>query len=261
MSDDFSIKVDAKDALDFFERFGRQAPFAVSVALNRTAEEFLIFQRRHVASEFTLKTPVTRRFLIGKSPANASRINKNTGKLIQTGGRWQATGHIVQEPREVALKRRLFTRVKVRPPTRKPRHTLSQFEKGGTYSHAAGVPLPGPGLRSSSAAPIARKWYPKSLGLMSRRGIGGATSRVVLGRQKGKRKTYRVRSAEGREFIFKRTGKGFGKSKLLWEITRKRLRIPTGLDFVRNARKVVARRWRANMRGAIVAAKRTAIRR
>ncbi len=258
MSNDITIKVDAKEVLTMFERLGKQAAFATSVAVNRTAEDFLIFQRRFVASEFTLRTPVTRRFLIGKTPANASKINKRTGKLTQTGNRWQATGHIVQERHQIALKRRPFTKVRVRPPTRKPRHTLSQFERGGTYSHSAGIPLPGPGLRPTSGKAIARKWYPKALGLMSRRGIGGATSRVVLGRQKGKRKTYKVTSAEGRTFIFKRTGKGFKNSKLLWEITRKRVRIPSGLDFVRNAKHIVRKRWAINMRGSIEAAIRTA---
>ena len=251
---DISIKVDVREALKFAQGLEKQVPFATAVALNRTAEDFLIHQRKHVEREFILRTKGTKRFLVGQGPTNASRISKSTGKLIQAGGNWQAKGHVVQERRDVALKRRQWTRVQVRPPTPRPRNTLRQFEKGGTYSHPAGVPVPARALRPTAGKAVGKAWYPKSLRLMDRRDVVG-----LLGRKKkGKRRTYRVRSAEGKEYIFQRQGKGKrAKSRLLWRIV-PRIAVPEGLDFEHNARKIIAKRWAVNMRGAFDAAMRTA---
>lgn len=54
---ELSIRVDARDVVSALDAFSHQAPFAQSVALNRTAEEGLAVMRHRMREQFIVRVP------------------------------------------------------------------------------------------------------------------------------------------------------------------------------------------------------------
>jgi hypothetical protein len=237
---------DTKEVKDWVAAYGRQVPFAGSIAINRTGEEALEESRNVMRRTFTIRTYQGREFL-------------PDAKLI---GSRRAT------------KQRLYAFVGIGNPQAGPKtfygrlHRIYARQEFSTGAAQAGINdffIPADRVDSPSYQPP-RKEYPTSLGLAVRRGIDGswtsAKSRTskrgrggyfILPHVNGDRKGYGIyhRDTGSR-------GKGTrGDISAVWFLRPSIKRRPRPF-FIATMQKVVDSRFATNLLGALQAAVRTA---
>lgn len=213
-----------------------QLPFAVSVALNKTAEDVQEEVRGSLRRNFTIN-PAKRAFF--------DRMIK-----IRRSDR--------------ATKYKLATAVRVEGPesstSRGEReHLLTRHEEGGVararlpHSHPLAIPTrevrPGP----YDVAP--RRLYPSSLRLVERRSPDGvlAAKRGVKRKIGGSRRSFFVIGQPGsgdRWGVYERVGKGRRDIRMLWSF-RERVTNPPRLRFYATATDTINRVWPANLAEAL----------
>ncbi len=224
-----SIKVDAAEALDFFDRLAKQTPAAIALGLNRTAEDGLGIIRGNVKRGFTLRT-LPLNFVAPQILPKAlrARADKLTA-LIEPYG----AGKI-----------------------------LDPFETGERHGRdklgrPVAIPSTGPGgLRATPTTVIPRKLYPVNLGLVIVKDPKGrlyyntgrgATKRGIAGPRplKGKHGTFEIQGKRGR-VIMQRIG---ATVRPLW-LLRDSVPRPANLHFYDGVQEAVDTRWVTNMLGA-----------
>lgn len=247
------IQVDAKGALAYLGDLNhKQMPFAVSVALNRTAEDGLAALRRVVPTEFTLRDKNLMDAVAPRQIARPNRASKaNLSVILETEGK----GRIL-DPFE-------FGKAKVQK------------------SADAPVAVPTRNLRFTQTTVIPKKWYPHNLGLTPRSDPGG-NKYYALGRGaiknklspikrtstgkiqvKGKLRTfvldprYGMNVDEKARGVYVRIGPSREDIRLLWSY-REQVPRPKIFKFEDTVRKTVEARWVPNMEGAFAFALRTA---
>lgn len=234
----FHIRVDAKATLGWFDAMHTEAPKAIAIAINRTAEDGLAVIWRNVKAGFTIRT-LPRNFVAPQVLPKAMRADDRKGKL------WALI-----EPHGAG-------------------RILDPFETGEPHTRdRLGRPVAIPstgftGLRRTKQTVIPRKLYPANLGLQVMRDPKGtlyyatgkgAKKRGISGPKpkRGRYGTYEIQGRKG-PLIFQRMGPGQGNSRLLWSLQDSVPR-PANLKFYAGVQEAVDQRWEANISGAFDAA-------
>ena len=179
-----------------------QAPFALSLTINRLALTFQKEQRGHQARIFTVR----RKTFVGRA--------------------------VKLKPK--ATKRRPEATISIDPPGGQKRaDILSKFEDQTTKTPTRGrtLAVPGPGIRRGKTGVITKA---SRIAAFEFRQI---TPRVSV----GKKRTFLLRTGPRRGYIFRRKGRrGSTTVELLYSLVPE-VPIQPELDFVQNAEKVVRR--------------------
>lgn len=207
-----SIDVRSDEVLSFMERFSKQAPFAISLGINRLTELAMVAAGKGIKARMIVRVPGF--VLPPQQLPNKWRATKD--KLFATADIAYDDG-----PRSIGARRRAI---------------LSKFEDGGEKKSANPnypIAIPTNALRSSPAELVQRKMYPRNL-------VGGFTPLGVFvglgrtARTKGKRQ-----KQVGRYFVLGQQGdKGYGlyermgrgNIRMLWAF-RTRIPIPAILHY------------------------------
>lgn len=245
-------------ALD--DRLKRQVPYALALALNRTAQEVAAAARDNVRRGFRLRAPGALRFIRAAIP--------------DPRGPYLATK---QRPRVI-----MSVESAVENLGKSARYAILPMAEAGGVRVAtrglAGGKLP-PGLpvpvRSHPNEVIPRKLYPGALGLQEVRAVhggleykrGGASSRrrnrkearglAMRSAFKGRHRTFIARSKAGTPLIVQRLGKGKRNTRLLFTM-RARTKVPARHFFFPTAREIIGTRMPINFEGYLALAIRTA---
>lgn len=251
---DIVLETQIDQAIAQLDRVRRdQLPFAISLAVNRTA----------LAAQHGIRAGVAQRFILRRPQF-----------VLQT---------VRIEKYDFANKRRP-TAFRIKIDERESRDFLAKFETGGkkeSLDPTIPIPIPSTHLRATRAELVPRRMYPRALRLFEARGaVGGfftqggrrhllfgtlargehRTGRGVL-QIKGKRRTFILDPQENFGVktwgVYQRTGSGKGDVRLLWTFKR-RIPIPSLLRFEATARDVVERRFQLEFAGAYARAIATA---
>lgn len=250
------IQVDAREVLGFFNMLSDQAPFAIAVAMNRTAEEANFAGRALARKNFTIREEKVIRYAFPIPIPVVERATKHRLSILM-----EPTRHgVLLEPFEEG----------------KP-HTFDRMGR------PVAMPSYGPGgLRTTKGTVIPKQIYPANLGLQPRRDPKGTTY-YALGRNSIKKKlspysvaggktvkqgrfgTYEVQSKTrpGVSFVFQRKqgpaapGAGSAGSVLLW-VMKPMVKRPRVLNFYSTIQGTIDGRFETNLLGAWDLAQRTA---
>lgn len=247
------IQVDAKGTLAYLGDLRQnQIPFAISVALNRTADDANAALRGILPREFTIRDPNLVRFVAPQQLPRPNRATKqNLTALLETEGK----GRIL-DPFEIG-----------KPKVQK--------------SADSPVAVPTQNIRFTKRTVIPKKWYPANLGLTPKRDAAGQ-SYYALGRGaiknkatpfkraksgkiqvQGKLRTFVLDPRYGHDIsekgrgVYVRVGPRREDVRLIWSY-RQQVQRPKILKFEDTVRRTVESRWVANMEGALAFALRTA---
>lgn len=256
MANGFDIRVDPKEVLGLLNSLSDQAPFAIAVAMNRTAEEANFAGRQLARKNFTIREEKVLRYAFPIPIPNVERATKHRLSILM-------------EPTRHGL-------------------LLEAYEEGKPHTFdRMGRPVAMPsfgsgGLRTTKATVIPKQLYPVNLGLQVRRDPKGTTY-YALGRnsikkqltpfssaggkqvKQGRFGTYEVKSQTrpGVSFVFQRKqgpaapgARGAG-SVLLW-VMKPMVKRPKVLGFYDTINRTIEGRWEANLLGAWDLAQRTA---
>lgn len=204
--------------------FSDQMPFALSLAINRTAYNVRDAIRSGIQHRFTIR----RRWVVH-------------GIQIPRGGR--------------ATKQKLEAIVELE----RRRSFLAKFEEGGVKRGSATMPIaiPTEHIRPVHTATPPLSLYPKNLGLQERRDISGGftAARTTFTRRgvkqwKGKRRTFVIDPWEHNATpelwgVWQRRGPKRHQIRLIWAY-RREIPIPPTLKFVETGRKMADQVWDRN---------------
>ena len=250
------IRVDAKEVLGWLNATSKQAPFAIMVAMNRTAEEANYEGRKLARKNFTIREEKVLNYAFPIPIPRSERATKQRLSILL-----EPTRHgVLLEPYETG-----------RP------HTYDRLGRNVAMpSFGRG------GIRTTKATVIPRQIYPVNLGLQPRRDPSGSTY-YALGRGSIKKKltpysvvggkrvkqgrfgTYEVpsKTRPGVSLVFQRVqgpaqpGRKGAGARLLW-IMKPSVKRPKILHFYDTINETIAGRWEANLLGAWDLAQRTA---
>lgn len=255
---EFTVDIEGKDSvLSMLANVREQVPFALAVAINRTAEEVLAEGRRQILANFTVRAP---RFdLPPVQLPRAWRATKTrpiaTVDLGDDDGGRDGIG---------ARRKKIFTK----------------FEYGGhktALDPSLPIAIPTKVLRPSDTSVVPRGMYPTNLRLAPRltpdgtlpslrkgkvRSLSGATlkskkQRAELGLQ-GVGGTFTMKGHDGRVLgVFQRTGQGHRSYRMIWAF-RQSIRIPRLTNFAARGTAIIEDRFWQNFEGALELAMRTA---
>lgn len=271
---EFAIDIQGRDSVtSLLTGLQRQVPFAMSVAINRTAEEVLAEGRREIRENFIVRVP---RFDLPP---------------VQLPAAWRAT---VARPIATvdlgdddggsngigARRRRIFTK----------------FEYGGTKQADDPdfpIAIPTKAIRPNPTALVPRAMYPTNLRLAPRKDADGS---ALAARRKGKVRTlagheakqvvaradyyaalratrgkardkiglqgiggtFTMNDSQGKPLgVFQRIGTGHRAYRMIWAF-RQRIAIPRRMDFARRGTAIINERFGVNFDGALALAIRTA---
>jgi len=238
LSSDFVLSVKDEGVTQLLIELGNGFAPAGVIALNRTAEDVLAEQRRHISEAFMVRVP---RFVLPPQtlPSDWRATNKRLNAFMGLGPEWD----------KMAVKRR---------------NILEPFEKGEPKRmQKYPVAIPTGYIRPSWGSLVPRKLYPRNLiGIFNSDGILtglGTKARVKTRKYKTKAGVKASSKQVGRYFTLGGSGDKFwglyertGKKTLrrLWTF---RLGVPRPkrLEFVDTAMKVIPERWEVNARGAV----------
>lgn len=231
---DLRITVDAGRTISFLEASKQQLPFAISVAVNKTAKDVQIAQRAQMQASFIIRKPWVLQGVV---------ISKFSDKSEAT-----PTAVVGIDP---------------------TRSFLNKFEQGGQKVAAnPALPIAVPTLfaRPDRGGLVPLGLYPKNLGLAARRGVTGivnpkgkVSKRGILQLQ-GKRRTFVLDlTMAGVQVpgVYQRTGPGPHDFRLLWAY-KPSIPIPALLRFEETALKTVTDKWATNFSNAFERALATA---
>ncbi len=205
----FSIQADVQGAIAQLTAFREdQLPFAMALALNRTAEEAQIAEREHMRHAFTIRREWV---LLGVKIDNNERATKSvpivTIKIDHT------------------------------------RAFLNKFEEGGTQTPHEGhqaMPIPSEDLKRLASGSISKTMRPKAFGFT----LWGSGSAATVYR--GAKRTIIIQRADGSGGIFQRVGKGKNaRLQLLYSLATK-VKVDPRLHFVQTVTKTVQDRFAIN---------------
>lgn len=229
-----TITVDTK-ALQTWanQQLASQAPFAISLALNRTAKSVQDTERAGLAQHFTIRKP------------------------------WVPQGVMIprfSDKRDVPMQVEIVVD--------KSRQFLWKFEEGGTKTGTPNTPIaiPSRAIRPGFTALPPLDLYPKNLRLLARRTADGVLPPKIhwtahgVAQRKGKQRTF-VLEADWMGVrvpgVYQRTGPGKHDFRLLWTY-RARIPIPAALHFYEIAQETVKAAWPVHFAAAWQYAVRTA---
>lgn len=250
------IRVDAKEVLGWLNATSKQAPFAIALAMNRTAEEANYAGQRLARKNFTIREEKVVRYAFPVPIPSSERATKSRLAIL------------LEPARQGVL--------------------LEPFEEGKPHGpdrlgRPVAMPSYGPGgLRTTKRTVIPRQIYPVNLGLQRRLDPSGKTY-YALGRgsikkgltpystvnggyvKQGRFGTYEVPSKRnpGQSLVFQRkqgpaaSGRGGAGSVLLW-VMKPMVKRPKILHFVETISATIDGRFEANLLGAWDYAQRTA---
>ena len=238
------VQVDATAVVGFLGALSRQMPFAISVALNRTGDDGNAALRAAIPQHFHVRDKRVPAFVAPLFIPKPNRATKtNLAVLLDTEGKGLL---------------------------------LAPFEEG--VPKVAGSPdqpiaVPTTALRTTPTTAIARRMYPKNLGLTARKDASGllyfSLGKGSLGRRlspkrvtrrgavqvKGKLRTFILDPRYARNIrlgqwgIYQRFGPGKHDIRMLWHLTEEVHR-PRVLFFLETVDRTTAERWTPNMLGA-----------
>lgn len=233
----FSLNVDSL-VHELTDTGKRQVPFAMALALNRTAEEMQVGIRREIPLHgITVRSAVSARFL-----ANSIKITRA----------------------DRASKSNLVARVRIEPPGKGGgRAGLLGFLEGGgvrfsQFAIGSGATF-GPGsvvipMRQTPGESVPRNLYPSQTGIQERRAIEGGKTKGAL---RGKRGTFVIRTGPQQGFVMQRMGKGRRDIHALFTI-KPRINVPGRHFFFPPAERIARDRLMINFAGFMDHAMRTA---
>lgn len=245
------IRVNVKPTVKALGDLAKQVPFAVSVALNRTAEDALAALRREIPQRFIVRNARLLRFVAPPFLPIENRARKD----------------------------RLVARLETEGIGR----ILNPFETGipKVGTPLLPVAIPTPHLQFTKRTVVPRRWYPVNLGLVPRRDASGRgffalgknairdkkspfkTTKRGAVQIKGKLRTFVLDPQHHRGIspkqrgVYVRIGKDRDDIRMIW-MYRDRTRRPRILRFRETVEAEVRRRWPENFRGAWAFALRTA---
>jgi hypothetical protein len=255
---EFAIDVQGRDSVaSLLSGIQQQVPYAMMVAINRTAEEVLAEARREIRSGFIVRSP---------------KFDLPPTQLPRT---WRAT-----KTRPIATvdlgdddggKAGIGSR---------RRQIFSKFELGGT-KHAIDsdfpIAIPTRAIRPSPSQLVPKALYPVNLRLTPRtqadgsilpalrrgkvRTLSGAAISNRARRQQqlvGVGGTFVIYDASGKPIgVFQRTGPGHRNIRLIWAY-RQSIHIPKLMDFAARGSAIISERFGPNFDGALALAVATA---
>jgi hypothetical protein len=230
------IKIDAKSASQLLTGYANQMPYAIAVALNRTAEDCFAQFRKDLPGRFTFRQPGLIKLL---APQQIRGLNAATKKRLR----------VVLDTETRAAK------------------MFRSYEKGETTVPTNGntsVAVPTRLTRSLPGGVIPKGLFPANLGfqkklIVSPKGAGYtlAYARGTAYKKGQKHGMFEINSpnvSQGFRGVWIRQG---GNMHKVWHYN-PTVRKPAILKWEDTIRSVVAARWEANMRGAAALAIRTA---
>lgn len=213
-----SIDVRSDEVLSFMERFSKQAPFAISLGINRLTELAMVAAGKGIKSRMIVRVPGF--VLPPQQLPNKWRATKD--KLFATADIAYDDG-----PRSIGARRRAI---------------LSKFEDGGEKKSANPnypIAIPTKALRSSPHDLVARQMYPRNLvGSFSKLGAfeGLTPGKRGKKRQSAGQASYftitstRLGAKPSSYGLYERYGPGRGQFRMLWAF-RTRIPIPAILHY------------------------------
>jgi hypothetical protein len=246
-----AITLDSAKFERFLQTYRQQLPFAMAVALNRTADDANAALRRHLDDAFTIRAPGLLRYV---APLDIPRPNRARKDRLS----------VILETDRIG---RIFNPFETGVPkvTRANEHLI----------------IPSENLRPSPNTVIARTLYPTNLGLTAKRDPAG-THYYALGRGakakkltpyhkgatgkwtiKGRRRTFALDPNYQQDIapedagIYQRVGLGRDGIRLLWHYA-DRVERPSTLQFYDTLNRTFDARIKSNLEGAIAFALRTA---
>jgi hypothetical protein len=228
-----------------FKGIGRQAPFALSLAINNTGLAAQKAARGEVARSFSLRGTGTffdRGVVFNRGTKAKPTAVLSVGVDSATKGGATARASMILARHEQAGTRE-----------------STEVVRAGGKLVEAGFFLPGPGLRTASTN-VPRRLYPSAIGATIRVDPAGKAYYASNVKQKG-RGQRQVRDAYfviPRVGIFQRQSGGLGsKVRPIWFFAR-RVRTPARTGFQRMAEETIEDRWEIEARNAIARALETA---
>lgn len=246
----FSIKVEPRELLSLIDLTDKNAPFAMAVALNRTAEDGLARLRENVRAGFTIREGHFMNLVAPQVLPSAYRARKDKlWATIEPKGAGQ-----ILAPFESGT----------------PKRAESFGADSVNLTRQVAVPTMGVGgLRTTKRTKIPRALYPVNLGLVLRRDAKSSHLFYNTGRGARKRGAAGPPPIQGRYGTFVTPGKKPGV-RVIWQRSEgheKRprplwflvdvVRRPANLGFYRGVQETVDTRWVPNMLGAFDMAIRT----
>ena len=227
-----SIDVRSDEVLGFFERFGKQAPFGISLGINRLTELAMAAAGKGIKSRMTVRVPGF--VLPPVQLPNKWRATK--AKLFATADIAYDDG-----PGSIGARRRAI---------------LSKFEEGGTkkaFNPNFPIAIPTKVLRSSPTDLVPRSMYPRNLvgAFNSDGGFQGLTRKA---RTKGKKEKaigpYFVLGHQGDRHwgLYERMGSN--TVKMIWAF-RVQIPIPAILHYQRDIINTVDENYEKELRAAM----------
>lgn len=239
------IQHDAEEVKAWFAAFGKQVPFAASVAINRTGEDILAETRSTMARTFTVRSYSGRKFLPDAQLVGSRRATK-TRLYAFVGVGNPAAGPKTLQGRMHAI------------------YARQEYEGGVSQAGRNDFYIPADRVDNPGYQPP-RKLYPVNLGLAIKRGINGSWTEAKRGVKRKKDGYFILPSVNGSRKgygIYHRDpgarGPGSrGDISAVWFL-RPSLRRKPRPFFQMTVQRVTDRRWSANMLGALEVAARTA---
>lgn len=244
---EFRITADTRSVTQELAAIGRQAPFAVALAITRTVKEAQVAMQAQMPRAFHLRgTEALFRKAVKVQTASKSRLEGNVR---------------IDGPETVKGQDARISRMILRHEEAGAAHSDAMYRLTDGRMKALGFHLPAKGLRSSAANPP-RKLYPRNIGIASRATADG--SRIFASSRKGRKV---VRGQDQREFSYFVTSRGgvyerrvFGSGsavRLIWWLRRDVAHQPR-LRFFETVELKVDERYRPNLLDAIDEAMQTA---
>ena len=220
------IKVDADEALGYFDRVSRQVPFATSRAINEALKSAQGIEQQHVLRSFTVRRPD---FII------------RTLKITQFADKRTLTGVLEVDP---------------------TRDMLAKFEEGGRKTPISGSALAVPiAVRRNKSDIVLRSMRIRNLGLTAHRTQGGKVQLkgkfrtfTIKGPQGGAVLQRVGRKPKGSDLASEISA---GSVRVLYAFKRS-VPIRANLRFTENVSKAVVEQWPKFMTEAFDFAVRTA---
>lgn len=216
----------------------KQVPFALALALNRTAEEMQEAVRQRIfARGFVIRSAATARFLSNaikiRRSDRATKTQFRAAVRIESSGKGGGRAGLLGFLEEGGVR-------------------YSQFAIGsGVVFGPGSVAVP---IRPTPSTQVPRNLYPAQTGLQERRSISGGLTKASL---RGKRRTFVVRTRPGEGLVLQRTGPGRRDTRALFVI-KPRVRVQGRRFFFVTAERTAIERFDVNMDGFMRAAIRTA---
>ncbi len=239
------IQHDTEEVKAWLAQFGKQVPFAGSIAINRTGEDVLAETRTVMPRKFTIRTFSGRQFLpdaklIGSRRATKTRL----AAFVGVGN--PAAGPKTMQGRMHSI------------------YARQEYASGPSQAGRNDFFIPADRVDNPGYQPP-RRLYPVNLGLATKRGITGTWSMPARGIKRKKDGYFILPSVNGSRKgygIYHRDagarGPGSrGDISAVWFLRPSIRRTPRPF-FNAVVERVVALRWAPNMLGALEAAVRTA---